>query len=263
MNPNEILKRNFSPNNPPSPSSSEENGEDYHLLSHLNQHSNYYNENLGIHRKTSKFSINKERMRDGDINRSTSSTIPKLSPVKASFTSSKSHHLEYFCYDDMLNKRNPISPPINLVAISRNQSVSYAPRRNLNPILTPDERTSKPLQSVRFNVHIYWQNWPIKYQIELPRNVSFHRFKRVMSQMLCYELPNDLIVFYHTKRYTDDDMMMRSGSNEEINWLLLDYLCKSDKIRVVTHDEIWSIYLLMWNDDEVSVTLFSRSLVGN
>ncbi|CAG8509294.1 19181_t:CDS:2 [Rhizophagus irregularis] len=170
--------------------------------------------------------------------------------------------LNYFCCDDMFNNRNPISPPINPVTISRNQTISYTSRHNLNPLLTPDERTSKPLRLILFNIHTYWQNWSIKYQIELPRNISFHRFKRVMSQMLRNEIPNDLIVLYHTERYTDDDVMIGFDSNnKEINRFLLDYLCKSDKIRVVTHDAVWSTYLLMWNDNEISITLFSKSLI--
>ncbi|RIA93488.1 hypothetical protein C1645_735512 [Glomus cerebriforme] len=245
MNPNEILKRKFSLSN----SSPQENCEDYHL----NQHYSYHNEYLKTHKKTSYFPNTSSLTREKPIREEQSKNILK-----------KRIPSIHFCYDDMFNRRNPISSPINPVAISRNQSISYAPRHNLNPLLSPDERTSKPLQTVCFNIHIYCQNWPIKYQIELPRNISFHRFKCVISQMLHYEIPDDFIVLYHTKRYTNDDFVIRSGiNNEKINWFLLDYLCKSDKIRVVTHDAIWSIYLLMWNDDEISVTLFSRSLIEN
>jgi hypothetical protein len=254
MNPNEILKRN---SNSPSSTSSE----DYYLLSHLNQHDNCHNEYLRTHKKIYCSPNTSSLAREKKIHKKQSSNLLKKkippmqrnSPVKTS---------NYFCYDDMFNKRNPISPPINPVAVSRNQSMSYTSRHNLNPLLTPDERTTKPLRSVLFNIHTYWQNWSVKYQTELPRNISFHRFKRVMSQILRYEIPNDLIVLYHTKRYTDDDVMIRFDSkNEEINRFLLEYLCKSDKVRVVTHDAIWSTYLLMWNDDEISITLFSKSLI--
>lgn len=247
MNPNGILKRNFSSNNSPSSSTiSEENCDNCH------------NEYLKIYKKPCSPSLNREKpfhkKQSSNLLEKKIPSIPsRYSPVKNS---------NYFCYDDMFNKRNPISSPINPVAVSRNQSISYTSRHNLNPLLTPDERTSKPLGSILFNVHTYWQNWSIKYQIELPRNISFHRFKRVVSQMLRYEIPNDLIVLYHTERYTDDDVMIGFDSNnKEINRFLLDYLCKSDKIRVVTHNAVWSTYLLMWNDDEISITLFSKSLI--
>ncbi|CAB4424549.1 unnamed protein product [Rhizophagus irregularis] len=242
MNPNGILKRNFSSNNSSSSStSSEENYEDQ------------YNEYRKIYKKPC-CSPSREKTFHKKQSNLLEKTIPSsYSPVKT---------LNYFCCDDMFNNRNPISPPINPVTISRNQTISYTSRHNLNPLLTPDERTSKPLRLILFNIHTYWQNWSIKYQIELPRNISFHRFKRVMSQMLRNEIPNDLIVLYHTERYTDDDVMIGFDSNnKEINRFLLDYLCKSDKIRVVTHDAVWSTYLLMWNGDEISITLFSKSLI--
>ncbi|CAG8523921.1 5485_t:CDS:1 [Ambispora gerdemannii] len=158
--------------------------------------------------------------------------------------------------DDLYILTSLIGFTPNKKAISRSHTISYSPRRNLNPRWTPDERIARRVQNVLFHIHVYW-NWPLEFHIALPRDISFSVFKYTMGRILDQEIPSDFRVLYHTKRYGNDDVMRVGDERDDV---LLEYLLRREKIRVVDNDGIWNVGMLIWRND-VEVTLFSKSLL--
>ncbi|KAG9291224.1 hypothetical protein G9A89_021726 [Geosiphon pyriformis] len=158
--------------------------------------------------------------------------------------------------DDAFGVVFPSGNPRNNIAISRSHTISYPPRNNINPLWTPDERISRPVKTVHFIVHIYW-NWPKQISISIPRDTPFSSFKMRIAGELNQQIPRDFKVLYHTKRYNDDDVMKAGDERDEV---FLKYLVRRQKIRVIDHDALWSIGMLMWREN-VEVTLFSELLL--
>ncbi|CAG8484886.1 487_t:CDS:1 [Ambispora leptoticha] len=158
--------------------------------------------------------------------------------------------------DDLYILTTPVEFTPNKEAISRFHTISYPPRRNLNPRWTPDERIARRVPNVLFHVHVYW-NWPLEFHVALPRDVSFFVFKHTMERILGQEIPSDFRVFYHTRRYGNNDVMRVGDERDDV---LLEYLLRCEKIRVVDNDGVWSVGMLVWRNN-VEVTLFSKSLL--
>src|ERR1043165_7499580 len=81
---------------------------------------------------------------------------------------------------------------------SRSHSISYDSRQTFDSTFTPDKKTQSPVKNINIKVNTFWGEEYKKEQINLSisRTSSYNSFKKVLSERLGYELPQDFAILY-------------------------------------------------------------------
>ncbi|CAI2180394.1 19037_t:CDS:1 [Funneliformis geosporum] len=142
----------------------------------------------------------------------------------------------------------------SIKARSRSHTISYDLRPSLHlSHLTPDEKTFRPVKNVYVKVNVFWgedQN-DERFGLTIPRTGSFRSLKKALSKSLGYEMPHDFAILYHTRRYREDNVMMR---------VLLDYWLKNRMLWLVDNDFVFRKHMLLWRD-HIEITIVRKSII--
>jgi len=141
----------------------------------------------------------------------------------------------------------------NIKARSRSHSISYDLRPAFNPILTPDEKTFRPINNINIKVNVFWGEGYEKEQVYLsiPRTSSYNSFKNDLSKKLGYKMPRDFSILYHTRRYHQNNITKR---------ILLDYWIKNKILWFVNNDFTFRKHMLFWRDN-IEITVVKKSII--